>query len=304
MQTSTRFITILQRFYQVRNRIIKEITQIPVFRDSSELAYTAALKEYRSKLPVISPQDFDIVDTIRREGVFVTSLKALGISSTSLLTDAAYKLLPTIPTIHSENKYEFALHATPSQMMSYPEIFLWGLEERLLNIVESYIGLPVAYHGVYLRRDVVNNVQLKSRLWHTDMEDYRNFKVIVYLNDVSENGGPFQYIPKYLTSLLSSSLNYSSGYIKDETVKKVIPESSWNSCTGPSGTVVLVDSANIFHRGKIPTGSDRFTLFFDYTSRRPRRPFYCKCSLPKDELSVLASRLSELQREYIYWRKN
>lgn len=303
-QTNKRAMTVLRRFYQVRNRILKEIIQLPVLRVPSELGYIAALKEYSSELPVLSPHDSAMVDIVKREGILVTSLEELAIPSASLLIDAAQKLLPTIPTPLSNHTAEFVFHATHSQIMSYPEIFLWGLEERLLNIVENYIGLPVAYHGVYFRRDIVSSVQVKSRLWHTDIEDYRNFKAIVYLNDISDDGGPFQYIPKSLTSLLSSSLKHKSSHIKDEAVQTVIPVSFWKSCTGPSGTVILVDTANIFHRGKIPTKSDRFTLFFDYTSRRPKHPFYCKSSLSKDELFLLETRLSERQRECIFWRKN
>lgn len=78
-------MTILQKFYQVRNRILKETIQLPVFKVPSELAYIAALKEYSSKLPVLSPQDSIICDTIRREGIFVTSLKALAIPSNHYL---------------------------------------------------------------------------------------------------------------------------------------------------------------------------------------------------------------------------
>jgi hypothetical protein len=96
----------------------------------------------------------------------------------------------------SGDENEFVVHATNEQMMEYPEIFLWGLEQRLLNIAENYLGLPVAYHGSYFRRDIANQVEKKSRLWHMDSEDRKLFKVIVYLNDINDERGPFQYLPK------------------------------------------------------------------------------------------------------------
>lgn len=296
-------MTFTQKFYQVRNRILREIFKTPVFQVPSELAYKAALEKYVGNLPVLSPNDLTLVDILRCEGIVVTSLEALAIPSTPLVLNAQKKILPTIPRHLSSNKNEYVVHASSAQIMEYPELFLWGLEERLLNIVENYIGLPVAYHGLYFRRDIANNIQVKSRLWHIDREDRRILKIIVYLHDVSDDNGPFQYIPKPLTSLLSRSLKYNYGYIRDKAVKSVIPTSDWKSCTGPSGTVIFVDTASIFHRGKVPVGSDRFTLFFDYTSQRPKHPFYCKSSLSKDELLLLATRLSKRQRECIFWRK-
>ena len=95
-------------------------------------------------------------------------------------------------------------------------------------------------------------VQKKSRLWHLDREDRRMLKIIIYLNDVSEEGGPFQYIPKSLTSTISSDrlivLYY--GYIDDKTMEQVVPQSKWKSCLGSAGTVVIADTASNFHRGK------------------------------------------------------
>lgn len=295
-------MTFLQKWYQLRNRLLREIYRSSVFRVPSELAYKAALEKYLGNLPALSPSDFTLVDVLRREGVFVTSLKALAIPSTPLLINAAKTILPRIPKRFSSNKNEYVVHANSAQILEYPELFIWGLENRLLNIVENYISLPIAYHGLYFRRDLANNVQVKSRQWHIDMEDRRVLKIIVYLNDVSDEGGPFQYISKPLTSLLSRSLKYNYGYIPDKTVNSIIPTSDWKSCPGPSGTVIFVDTGSIFHRGKVPVVSDRFSLFFDYTSRQPKHPYYCKSSLSKDELLVIATKLSKRQRECIFWR--
>jgi hypothetical protein len=171
---------------RVRNRILREIFQTPVVQIPSELAYKAALEKHVTKLPVLSPADLTFVDTFKREGIFITSLEALGIPSTPLILNAAKKLLPRIPKTLDRIKNEYVVHATSTQIMEYPELFLWGSEERLLSIVENYLGLPVAYHGLYFRRDLANEIQVKSRLWHLDMEDRRSVKIIVYLNDVGE----------------------------------------------------------------------------------------------------------------------
>lgn len=294
---------LLTNFYQLRNRILREILRFPVWQVQSELVYKAELEKHISNLPALSAQDSAIVDVLRSEGICFTSLESLALPSTPLVLNAVKNLLPQMPKPSSSKTKDYVLHASTTQIMAFPELFFWGLEERLLEIAENYIGLPVAYHGVYFRRDIANNVKKKSRLWHLDMEDRRLFKIIVYLKDIGDDDGPFQYIPKHLTSFLSSKVKYNYGYIPDSKVQSVLPESNWKSCLGPAGTVIFVDTGNVFHRGKIPLRSDRLSLFFDYTSRRPKHPFYCKSSLSREELLVLAKKLSEREREYIFWRK-
>lgn len=287
-------------FKRVRNRILRDIYQIPILRSRSDRAYKTAVEKYASNLPPLASIDLDVVDNLIHEGVFVTSLEALKIPSTFQFLQAAKKLIPQIPTT---KKNDYVVHASSHQIMQHPEIFFWGLEERLLNIVESYIGLPVAYHGAYFRRDLANQIQRKTRLWHTDIEDPHLLKIIVYLNDVSDEDGPFQYLPKSLSSIAYRSLRYKYGHIRDRTMKRVVNPYHWKSCTGSAGTVIFASTGDILHRGKPPIESDRFTIFFDYTSRQPRFPFYCKSSLPEDDLLLLNPNFSKRQRECVFWRQ-
>ena len=281
--------------------MLREIYQMGVFRVRSEFAYQAAVNKNTYNIPVISSSEFAMVDALRREGIFVTSLEKLGIPSTSRLLHASQSLLPKILTTSVSSKKEFMIKATSNQLMEYPELFLWGLEPKLLKIIENYLSLPIAYHGLYLRRDLANGIQRKSRLWHIDMEDRQMFKIIIYLNDVSDDSGPFQYISRGLTSSISRLLKYKYGYIKDKTMEKVVPRSEWKSCPGAAGTIIFADTANIFHRGKVPVSSDRLSIFFDYTSRIPKHPFYCKSSFSLNELMILAKMLDKRQKKCIFW---
>ncbi len=287
---------------QVRNRLLKNLHTIPFVKNPSDLAYQIALEKHIRNLPIIHADDMMLVSTLKKEGVVITSLAALSIPSTSQVLQAAESLIPQISKNRSGSKNEFVTHATSEQIMESSEIFFWGLEQRLLNIAEHYLCLPVAYHGTYFRQDFVNTVQRKSRLWHTDMEDRKMLKIIIYLNDVNEDGGPFQYIPKSFTSTITQSLRYNFSYISDKTMQRIVSLSNWKSCIGSSGTVIFADTANIFHRGKIPIASDRFTIFYDYTSRQPKCPYYCKSSLPQDDLQLLSTQFSENQRRCVFWQ--
>lgn len=282
----------------------------------AEFAYRVKRIKYAKNLPALAPPEQSIVDALNSEGVFVTSLENLSLPSTVQLLNATTRLLPSIPTAVSTNLIEDsyinsnAVQSCPNQIIKYyPDLFLWGLEEQLLNIAENYIRLPVTYHGVSLRREIPNGKQLGTRLWHRDGEDRRMLKIIIYLNDVSENGGPFEYMPLPLIPsyqllryiyLKLKFLRRGFSAFSDEKIKNILPESAWKSCLGPAGTTIFVDTRSVFHHGKMPS-SERLALFFLYTSRYLMRPEICKHSFNYDPdlLLGLARKLSQRQRECI-----
>ena len=289
--------------YKIRNEVSLNTRQFPFLCTQNELNYQVARKKHFDNLPVISEYEQDLIAQVRTEGVAMTSLEALSIPSTKEMLQAAKTLIPKIPSSISQNKNEFVIHATSQQIVEHKEIFIWGLEKRLTNIIENYIGLPVAYHGAYFRRDTINPVQIKSRLWHIDPEDRKVLKVVIYLNDVDDSNGPFEYIPQPFTSKLISALKYNHGYVQDKTMKKVISPSFFKSCTGIAGTVILAATGSIFHRGKVPISSDRYSVFFDYTSRKPIvHNHYGASFLSDEDLQLLAKNLTPQQRECVFWK--
>ncbi|MBD2355156.1 2OG-Fe(II) oxygenase [Tolypothrix sp. FACHB-123] len=285
---------------KIQNRLIRNIYNLPFLQHQAELEYQEAVTKHLANLPIIPADDMSLIKTINNEGLVITSLAALGIASSGSMFQAAKSLMHQIPSSNTDNNNEFVVHASPEQIMAYPEIFLWGVEQRLINIVETYIGLPVAYHGVYLRRDIANQVEQKSRLWHIDKEDRKVLKIIVYLQDMYEDSGPFQYIPISLTSSLIQSLKYHHGYIQDTTMQKVISPTEYKSCLGAAGTVIIAATGSIFHRGKVPVATDRLALFFDYTSRMQTQSFYGNLSLANEDLLNLSASLSQQQRDCIF----
>ncbi|BAZ50194.1 hypothetical protein NIES4103_28080 [Nostoc sp. NIES-4103] len=289
---------------KIRRRVIREINQIPFVRYQADIAYQIAVENHKNYLPTISQDDLRLVEKIQTEGVVITSLDDLGILSNSQFIDSAKKLMVKMVANNSIVKNQFVIHATSQQLMEHPQIFLWGLEQRLLNIVEHYIGLPIAYHGAYFRRDIANSLEIGSRLWHIDPEDRKVLKIIVYLNNIGESEGPFQYIPQPLTAKVAQSLKYTYGYIRDSTMQKVISPTNYKSCIGNSGTVVFAATGNIFHRGKPPETSDRYTIFFDYTSRRKQDLNYINFTLPHKDLVLLSQNLSEQQQQCLFWQQN
>lgn len=286
---------------RISHKILREFSQIKPIQLRRERAYHKAIQAYASHQPILSPCDLEIVNSLEQEGIFVTSLEKLQIPLTCKLIQASQTLLPKILAASPSNPKDYLIKVPPDQLMEYPQLFHWGLEERLLNIVENYLALPVAYHGLYFRRDLANKIQRRTRLWHLDKEDYRMVKIILYLNDVGDNGGCFQYIPKTLTHSIRRRLNYNYGAIKDQVMEQVVPQEHWKSCPGSSGTVLFIDSAHIFHRGQVPIGSDRLSIFFDYTSRFPKYPYYCKTDFSIQQLMALSHGVCSRKKDCVFW---
>jgi hypothetical protein len=268
------------------NQFPQYISRVP-----SELFYTLDLLKHKSKLPTLTTQDQLIVDEIRREGVCITSLEDLGLTRTPTLLKAAESELANMKTVLSSRRGDqnnFGSVENPAYPQIFtvtdlPEFYTWGSEQRLLNIVENYIGLPIAFQGVHLRQDFANEKPVTTELWHLDAEDRRMVKIIIYLTDVSEENGPFEYIPKSHVSLLTE-LRIRSKIVpktarsivglNDAEIEELVPRSLWKSCPGPAGTVVFADPKAIFHHGKSRKLA-RSALFFVYTAKNPLRPECC-----------------------------
>jgi hypothetical protein len=247
---------------------------------NSELNYRLSLVKHTRNLPPLSPGDRQIVNALKQSGAYVTSLTELGLASTTQMLNTAESFLPTMVNPRDcHGGYKLPQIYTVTDL---PEFFNWGMEARLQNIMENYIGLPIAFQGVHLRKDFPNHQQLQTLLWHKDSEDRRLIKVIIYLHDVTAEHGPFEYVPfdySWLAKLSSYQIDYEllqTGYlgITDEKLSRFIPQSAWKSCPGKTGTVIFVDPRKVIHHGTIRT-QERSTLFFVYTAKQPKRPELC-----------------------------
>lgn len=263
------------------NSLTKKISRV-----QAEIPYRIELMRYSQNLPALNTQDRLIVEACRRDGAYITTLDKLGFASTPQMLEAAetrlQKLRADFPIDYTklDGNGTDPMYPHAWTVTHFPEFAAWAHEPRLLGIVKNYIKLPVAFQGVHLQRDFPNKNQVLAELWHKDAEDRRMIKAIVYLSDVTEEHGPFQYIPKSKVSLstwrkIKAKIAQSPDLgITDAEMEQFIPRSDWKSCTGPAGTVVFVDVKAVLHHGKSRI-KERSALFFVYTSDRPLHPEYC-----------------------------
>lgn len=102
--------------------------------------------------------------------------------------------------------------------------------------------------------------------WHRDAF-FRQFKAIIYLSDVDETNGPFQFIAgshkikQVLKDMWKAKLAYMESRIDDSQVKLLLEQDSsrLKTYTAKAGTLILVDTSAI-HRGKPIETGERFAL--------------------------------------------
>lgn len=264
----------------IRERALKKLRHGPIGPQVFRLRGLA----HTGRHPSLSPADAALVATLKRDAAAVTSFEELCLPSTAQLRADVARISATLPDRSAlsadgdpregRNTFLHCFSVDPPELADdYPAILLWGLEPRLLDIIESYLGVPVAFETVHLRKDIGTAQQVGTRIWHLDNEDQRVVRVLVYLSDVDANCGPFEYVPLSITrrhrELHERAMRASGDPILDDEMGRVVPPDHWQQCTGPAGTVVIADNALLFHHGRVHQ-RERLALIYTYTSRHPR----------------------------------
>jgi hypothetical protein len=270
--------------------------------------YQAFLQNHQPNLPELSTQDLEIAKALATKGICITSLESLNLPLTDNFFAAAQNLSNELAQMAELPKYKgkHTLTATAEQLMRYPDIFLWGAQERLLRIAEHYLKLPVAYDGLSYYFSIANALEAGPRKWHRDKEDWHMIKVGVYLNDVDILSGPFECANPEANIKICERAKQRYQVFRDDELKSFLGEDlqTWRtSCLGSSGTVIFVDTAHYYHRGRPPIAENRSAIFFGYFSLRPKHPFFCgRSPLSQNQLDQLSKSLPSDIRESILWR--
>ncbi|MEL6899777.1 MAG: hypothetical protein AAFP07_02405 [Cyanobacteria bacterium J06606_4] len=278
-----------------------------------EPSYNKYLQSYKSQQFSLEPGDVSIVNELEQTGICITSLDALCVPNTEKFWAAAQQLCNELAETAAapSGKGKDKIRATGAQFVKYSDVYHWGLEERLLNIVERYLKVPAAYGHPMFSLHVAEWSHERSGYWHRDREDRRMLKIGVYFSDVDRESGPFEYVRPEDTAALFKRLQQKYPFMQTyktllhSPLEKLLDsEADWlQPCTGKAGTVVLFDPTRVYHRGKPPEKSNRFATFFGYHSRRPTYPFSCGLShFSSKDAHSLAAPLSERQRDCINWR--
>ena len=294
----------LKKIKNIPHKLRREIYRVPAFNALKEQAYQKMLDAHSPFLPLLDSQSEKILAGLRCEGTCIIPLERLKLASTERMMAAAYQLADELIRPVGTNSFDPGeVRADIKELRESPEILLWALEPKLLDIIENYIGLPILYQGFGVRRSVADGQYSGVRRWHIDWEDRRIIKVIIYLNDVVAGGGPYEYIERSITTKAIETLDYYNlGYLSDAEMSRAVPPQDWSACLAKRNSVIITDTSNVFHRAQPPTLKERFSITFCYTSASPLVIWQGR-KISREQWELVNSQLNDRQRNCLTKRK-
>lgn len=241
-------------------------------------------RSHRRAVPQLGPEALRVLQSLRRDGVALTSLDALtgdasllarvgehaarleaarGDAGRGVAADKPFRvdmLDLRRPVVHPDDPFVLA-----------------ALDDQLKGVVDTYFGFTTTVSDVNVWRNLPTTSEpVSSQLWHRDLrEDRVLVKVFVYLEPVGDGGGPFSYARG--THLRGRAAPRFSDGEHDGTNYRIRTgpdadrlEARSLVATGPAGTVVIADMDG-YHRGGMATTSSRLLLQLRYSSRVARR---------------------------------
>jgi hypothetical protein len=251
----------------------------------------------------------EAIASLRSEGVFMTTVeRLLGVAAPAYreaMAEAAALLQGSRSPAGVTWRHRGASRdLAPGDLLArLPALYLFGLHTTVLAVAEQYLRLPVAYHGAVLRHSLVDGHQVGPRLWHRDGEDRHVLRSVVYLNDVGDDGGPFEYVPRGVAAIDAKMLA-RGGQRSDAEMAALVPRELWKRCVGPAGTVVLADSARVFHHESLQRRTERAVVMMGHASRLPMNRALAESHFPVHQhLPALARIIRPEHHAHVFgWR--
>jgi hypothetical protein len=177
----------------------------------------------------------------------------------------------------SLGKGDYILRALGKDVPTLPADDPWlrlGISDRMLDVVNSYVGLwsKLTYVDLWYTPPATPGVKrVSSQRWHRDYNDERLVKVFIYLADVDEDTGPLDYVPgstlggEYAKEWPWRPVR-NELYPPQDEFERRIPRSAQVALTGPEGSMIFCNTSG-FHRGGFVTGDKpRVMAVYNYSS--------------------------------------
>jgi len=145
-----------------------------------------------------------------------------------------------------------------------------GINPRLLDVANAYLEMwsKLEYVDVWYTPPAAVEARRSSQRWHRDFNDRHLLKAFLYLVDVDEQTGPFEYVPRSAPGGELDKLwpwrplgeNYPP---EDELAERIDGRSV--TFTGAKGTLIFCNTSG-FHRGGFASGKPRVLATFTWDS--------------------------------------
>ena len=143
---------------------------------------------------------------------------------------------------------------------------------RLLDVANEYLQLwsKLEYLDLWYSLPVGESAERKaSQIWHRDFDDSHLLKVFLYLSDVDERSGPFEYVPGSQPGGRYAGVHpwqpMGVGRISDKELAKHVQPDDVRTFTAPRGTLIFCNTSGL-HRGGFAEARARVLAAVTYCS--------------------------------------
>jgi hypothetical protein len=215
---------------------------------------------------ISSENDREIVDSLNEKGYYILE----GVFSKKWCEEAILEIDLLIKKYNDQiwkddANSDFRLYGADKIS---PIISEYYKNSQLLSLLQTYEGKEVK-DGFTLgaRLEAIKGNKGSGGGWHRDHPNVKQSKAIVYLTDVNEENGPFQFIEGSHTSRSVYRDSYIYKYdqfqmrFDDEDLDRLIIKepNRLKTFTAKAGTVILTDTRGI-HRGKPIESGVRYAM--------------------------------------------
>lgn len=234
-------------------------------------AAIAVLRRAAGGCPATGPSTWPGIDsalaTLRAEGIAPLG-QLLGAHECAEITT----FLRDKPLAHrSFSGGAFTLASRPPQVLlgdhaladlvQCPHILRLANSPALLDLARRFIGCTPTISGLSARWSFPGESSTETvQQFHRDSEDWKAFRVMVYLSDVDDGSGPHVYIPRTQGDRHGSHLKVVCGSEIEQRfgAQRIVRQ------LGRRGTGFAVDTAGL-HKGELPRTAPRLLLSFQYS---------------------------------------
>ena len=136
-------------------------------------------------------------------------------------------------------KKDYRIHLASREFDLESPLIQLAIHPALLARVNGYLGMWSYLREVQIWLDMPTPGEAKeTQLWHRDDDDHANVKAFIYLNAVTEGGGPFCFVPRthVFGKLRTAVPPTAPGRMNDDQMAAHVPAAGWTCCTGSART--------------------------------------------------------------------
>ena len=147
------------------------------------------------------------------------------------------------------------------------------IASEIVNVVTNYIGFyPVLLQCQFWNSPNKYTCKSRSQQWHIDGEDYKQLKVFIPIEDITNDSGPLNIIDASNSKIIFDDLikkkiiHQRNTKINDSLINSYVSRNQIKKMTIKFGEFGFVDTCRCYHFGSRRDKKPRKLLFLHFTS--------------------------------------